>query len=106
MTGKTEGRGGVSGRSGTSGHLRRDRPPRWPSNRTLPNDSRMAHYGSMDPWQASVESRLTELRDDVRDLGGKIDSNFKWVIGGFVTLAGMIVSSYLLLAEKIAAISL
>lgn len=67
----------------------------------------------MDPWQTSVETRLgqihTALEGTRKDLGERIDSNFKWLLGaygaGFVILAGMMVAGYLLLADKIAAIS-
>jgi hypothetical protein len=68
--------------------------------------------GGMDSWQASVESRLGQLHTDVtemrKDLGGKIDSNFKVLLGfyggGFVILGGMIIVGYLRLADLIVAL--
>jgi hypothetical protein len=45
-------------------------------------------------WEQTVETRLGELRTDVRDLTKKVDSHFLWIIGalaaGFLTLAGLI----------------
>lgn len=79
-----------------------------------------AKYDGMDPWQTSVETRLGQLHGSVEKLGekidakttaieSKIDSNFKWLIGayalGFVALAGMMISGYLLLADKIGSLA-
>lgn len=59
----------------------------------------------MDPWQTSVETRLGQLHSSIDRLGDRVDSNFKWLLGaygvGFVTLAGMMVAGYLMLADKI-----
>jgi len=62
----------------------------------------------MDPWQQAVETRLGELRTDIRDLASKADSHFLWLLGvfgaGFVILVGGMITAYLRLADAIAAI--
>ena len=59
----------------------------------------------MDPWQQTVETRLGELRADVRSLGDKLDSKFLWLMGafgaGFIALAGMMMAGYLRLSDAI-----
>jgi len=73
----------------------------------------------MDPWQTSVETRLGQVHGSLERLGdkldsnatslsGKIDSNFRWLLGaygiGMATVFGALIASYLLLADKIAAL--
>ena len=57
--------------------------------------------GGMDAWQQTVETRLGDLREDVRDLR----SDFRWTWGGlalgFVTLGGMLIAGYLRLADQL-----
>jgi hypothetical protein len=36
----------------------------------------------MEPWQQTVETRLSELRQDIRDLRG----DFRWTWGLMITL--------------------
>lgn len=83
-------------------HIDRVLPPNGPP---LPPSPPSATYEGMDPWQSSVESRLGQLHGSVEKLSERMDSNFKWLLGaygvGFVVLAGMMISGYLLLADKI-----
>lgn len=62
----------------------------------------------MDPWQQTVETRLGELRTDVRDLGKKVDGHFMALMAalgtGFLILGGGLITAYLRLADAIAAI--
>lgn len=44
--------------------------------------------GGMDPWQSSVESRLTSLGQDVRDLRKDMNGDFRWTWG--LLVAGLI----------------
>jgi hypothetical protein len=41
----------------------------------------------MDPWQQTVETRLSELRGDVRHLDLKVDRNFLVTWGGIIAVA-------------------
>lgn len=70
----------------------------------------------MDAWQQSVETRLSGLAQDVRDLrasvdkvSDRVDNRFFWLLGtfgaGFLILAGMLITGYLKLADAIAAVS-
>lgn len=65
-------------------------------------------FDGMDPWQTTVETRLGQLHSDVSGLRKAVESNFRWLLGaygaGFVILAGMLISGYLMLADKLDAL--
>lgn len=54
--------------------------------------------GGMSMWEQSVETRLGELRDDVRHLDQKIDRNFTITWGGIILanigLAGLLAKGF------------
>jgi hypothetical protein len=59
----------------------------------------------MELWQQTVETRLGELRSDLRGLDTKVGNNFLWILGvygaGFVLLSGGVITIYFKLADKI-----
>lgn len=65
-------------------------------------------YDGMDPWQQTIETRLGELRMDVRGLGEKIDNRFFWLLGvfggGFMAVLVALATGYLRLSDAIAAL--
>lgn len=52
----------------------------------------------MNAWQQTVETRLGEMRQDIRDVGKKVDSHFvlTWggLIIGFLGMAGLMAKGF------------
>lgn len=59
----------------------------------------------MDAWQTSVETRLSEIKTELRDLRSDITKDFRWLLGVFgsaflILLTGM-ASGFLWIADKL-----
>lgn len=88
---------------------RQKRLSRAANPRPLKTDGGGGTSGGMDPWQQTVETRLGELRQDVRELRRDMDSSFRWTWGGmvasFLILAGMLIAGYFRIEESLQAIA-
>lgn len=55
-------------------------------------------YDGMDGWQQSVESRLGEVKSDIRDLRSLINIHFLFVLaaigGSFIALLGVMMAGF------------
>ena len=52
------------------------------------------HTEGMDPWQQTVETRLGQLHNALRDLGKKVDRNFIITWGGIIGLGIMLIKGF------------
>lgn len=68
--------------------------PRAPSGLPLKSGDGGGTYGGMEPWQQTVETRLGDLRGDVKGVSDKIDNRFFWLLG---TLLGSLGSAFAVL---------
>ena len=59
----------------------------------------------MDPWQTSVENRLTSLDGRLDRFKSETNSNFRWTWGamgtGVITVLGAFAAGFLYLSDKI-----
>ncbi len=59
----------------------------------------------MDAWQTSVETRLVEIRTELRDIRTDMGKDFRWLLGvmgrGFLVLLTSMAGGFLWLADKI-----
>jgi len=49
----------------------------------------------------AIEPTITELRNEMRDIRRSASSDFKWIIGGFIIIGGMMIAGYFRLDDRI-----
>ncbi len=49
----------------------------------------------------AIEPTITELRNEMRDLRKTASNDFKWIIGGFILVGGMMIAGYFKLDDRI-----
>lgn len=49
----------------------------------------------------AIEPTITELRNEMRDVRRSASNDFKWIIGGFILIGGMMIAGYFRLDDRI-----
>jgi hypothetical protein len=49
----------------------------------------------------AIEPTITELRNEMRDVRRSASGDFKWILGGFVLIGGMMITGYFRLDDRI-----
>jgi phosphoglycerate-specific signal transduction histidine kinase len=58
-------------------------------------DSAVLNAGkTQEKFETRVESAVHDLRQDIARIDTKIDSNFRWMIGTYITLTSIILAAF------------
>jgi hypothetical protein len=49
----------------------------------------------------AIEPTITELRNEMRDIRKSASTDFRWIIGGFIIVGGMLIAGYFRLDDRI-----
>ncbi len=55
----------------------------------------------MDAWQTSVETRLSEIKAELRSLRDDMGRDFRWLLGAMGAGFAMMAGGFLWLADKL-----
>lgn len=71
--------------------------------KTLPNvPSDVGGSGQTRLIIQAIEPTITELKNEMRDVRKSASTDFRWIIGGFILIGGMMIAGYFRLDDRIA----